>query len=149
MSTEAKNVEFVKDLYAAFGRGDLPYILERFAPELESFGVTAGGRATGLLPELYRDEFTQHGQRIPVLVATGRFLAAHDVGKGGDADAYAAQLDLDGIALEVVIAPRSRGHVRDVEGAESRREIPDLRRRKRVRVVLKRQRRSCPERSQL
>lgn len=45
MSTEAKNIEFVKDLYAAFSRGDLPYILERFAPELESFGVTAGGRA--------------------------------------------------------------------------------------------------------
>src|SRR5262245_52797347 len=45
MSTESKNIEFVKDLYAAFGRGDLPYILERFAPELESFGVTAGGRA--------------------------------------------------------------------------------------------------------
>lgn len=45
MDTEAKNIELVKDLYAAFGRGDLPYILERFAPELESFGVNAGGRA--------------------------------------------------------------------------------------------------------
>ena len=45
MTTEAKNIEFVKDLYAAFARGDLPYILERFAPELESFGVNAGGRA--------------------------------------------------------------------------------------------------------
>jgi len=45
MSTETQNIDFVKDLYAAFNRGDLPYILERFAPELESFGVTAGGRA--------------------------------------------------------------------------------------------------------
>jgi ketosteroid isomerase-like protein len=45
MSTQAKNIEFVKDLYAAFGRGDLPYILERFAPQLEAFGVNAGGRA--------------------------------------------------------------------------------------------------------
>ncbi len=43
MSTEQANIEFVKDLYAAFNRGDLPYILERFAPELEGFGVTANG----------------------------------------------------------------------------------------------------------
>jgi ketosteroid isomerase-like protein len=41
---EQKNIEFVKDLYAAFSRGDLPYILERFAPELESFGVNANGK---------------------------------------------------------------------------------------------------------
>src|SRR5690349_10744061 len=45
MNAEQKNIELVKDLYAAFGRGDLPYILERFAPELESFGVTANGHA--------------------------------------------------------------------------------------------------------
>src|SRR5215471_3319325 len=44
MSVEQKNIEFVKDLYAAFDRGDLAHILERFAPELESFGVTANGR---------------------------------------------------------------------------------------------------------
>ena len=44
MSIEQKNIELVKDLYAAFGRGDLAHILERFAPELESFGVTANGR---------------------------------------------------------------------------------------------------------
>jgi ketosteroid isomerase-like protein len=44
MGTEAQNIEFVKDLYAAFSRGDLPYILERFAPELEGFGVTAGAQ---------------------------------------------------------------------------------------------------------
>jgi uncharacterized protein len=43
--SEVQNIEFVKDLYAAFGRGDVPYILERFAPELEGFGVTASGRA--------------------------------------------------------------------------------------------------------
>jgi ketosteroid isomerase-like protein len=42
---DAKNIAFVQDLYAAFGRGDLPYILERFAPELEEFGVSAAGRA--------------------------------------------------------------------------------------------------------
>lgn len=45
MTTEQKNIELVTDLYAAFGRGDLPYILERFAPEMESFGVTANGKA--------------------------------------------------------------------------------------------------------
>lgn len=45
MSTEAKNVDFIKDLYAAFGRGDVPYILERFAPELEAFGVNASARS--------------------------------------------------------------------------------------------------------
>jgi ketosteroid isomerase-like protein len=45
MTTEQKNIELVKDLYVAFGRGDLPYILERFAPDLESFGVTANGKA--------------------------------------------------------------------------------------------------------
>ena len=44
-SAETRNVEFVKDLYAAFRRGDLPYLLERFAPELESFGVNAAGKA--------------------------------------------------------------------------------------------------------
>jgi ketosteroid isomerase-like protein len=44
MSTET-NIAFIQDLYAAFGRGDLPYILERFAPELEEFGVTANGQA--------------------------------------------------------------------------------------------------------
>ena len=38
------NIDFVKDLYSAFGRGDLPYILERFAPEMDSFGVTANGK---------------------------------------------------------------------------------------------------------
>ena len=43
--TPERNIEFIKDLYAAFGRGDLPYILERFAPELEEFGVTANGQA--------------------------------------------------------------------------------------------------------
>jgi ketosteroid isomerase-like protein len=45
MTQEAQNIQFVQELYAAFGRGDLPYILERFAPELESFGVNAAGRA--------------------------------------------------------------------------------------------------------
>ena len=40
-----KNIAFIKDLYAAFSRGDLPYILERFAPDLEEFGVTAKGSA--------------------------------------------------------------------------------------------------------
>jgi ketosteroid isomerase-like protein len=45
MSVEQKNLEIVKDLYTAFGRGDLAHILERFAPELESFGVTANGSA--------------------------------------------------------------------------------------------------------
>jgi ketosteroid isomerase-like protein len=44
MTTE-QNIDFIKDLYAAFARGDLPYILERFAPELEEFGVMANGRA--------------------------------------------------------------------------------------------------------
>ncbi len=45
MDTENQNIAFVKDLYGAFARGDLPYILERFAPELEHFGVNADGRA--------------------------------------------------------------------------------------------------------
>lgn len=43
--TQDQNIELVKELYAAFSRGDLPYILERFAPELEAFGVNAQGRA--------------------------------------------------------------------------------------------------------
>jgi ketosteroid isomerase-like protein len=43
--SEQQNIEFVQNLYAAFSRGDLPYILERFAPELESFGVSANGHA--------------------------------------------------------------------------------------------------------
>jgi ketosteroid isomerase-like protein len=43
--TREKNIDLVKDLYAAFSRGDLPYILERFAPELEGVGVNANGRA--------------------------------------------------------------------------------------------------------
>jgi ketosteroid isomerase-like protein len=45
MTPEAQNIDFIKDLHAAFGRGDLPYILERFAPELEEFGVMANGQA--------------------------------------------------------------------------------------------------------
>lgn len=44
MSAE-QNIDFIKDLYVAFSRGDLPYILERFAPALEEFGVMANGRA--------------------------------------------------------------------------------------------------------
>lgn len=45
MTQDRANIEFVKDLYEAFKRGDLPYILERFAPTLESFGIAADGRA--------------------------------------------------------------------------------------------------------
>jgi len=38
-----ENIELVSDLYEAFKRGDLPYIIERFG-ELESSGVVADAK---------------------------------------------------------------------------------------------------------
>ena len=38
------NIEFVKDLYAAFQRGDLPYIIERFGDLRDSGVVADSGR---------------------------------------------------------------------------------------------------------
>jgi len=85
MTTEQKNIEFVKDLYAAFGRGDLPYILERFAPELESFGVTANGkaRAPWHFPGTSRDDVARYFQALlgamePLRVEPQHYAAAGD-----------------------------------------------------------------------
>jgi uncharacterized protein len=35
------NTKLIQDLYAAFGRGDIPYILERFASDIELNGPDA------------------------------------------------------------------------------------------------------------
>lgn len=85
MSTEHNNIEFVKDLYAAFGRGDLPYILERFAPELESFGVTANGRAKAPwhFPGKRREDVAKYfealiGAMEPLRVEPQHYAAAGD-----------------------------------------------------------------------
>jgi ketosteroid isomerase-like protein len=41
---EEKNIQVIKDCYQAFGRGDLPFILERVSPVgFERWGVVAGG----------------------------------------------------------------------------------------------------------
>jgi ketosteroid isomerase-like protein len=43
--TEQKNVQIIKDLYQAFTRGDIPFILERIAAEgFERWGVVANGK---------------------------------------------------------------------------------------------------------
>ena len=85
MTTEQQNIEFVKDLYAAFGRGDLPYVLERFAPELESFGVTANGKAKAPwhLPGSRREDVARYfetllGTMEPLRVEPQHFAAAGD-----------------------------------------------------------------------
>ena len=85
MTTEQKNIEFVKDLYAAFGRGDLPYILERFAPELEAFGVTANGKAKAPwhFPGSRREDVARYfeallGTMEPLRVEPQHFAAAGD-----------------------------------------------------------------------
>jgi len=39
VQTSEQNLQIVKDMYAAFGRGDIAFVLERFAEELEGFGV--------------------------------------------------------------------------------------------------------------
>jgi ketosteroid isomerase-like protein len=84
MSTE-KNVEFVKDLYAAFNRGDLPYILERFAPEMEAFGVMAGGKAKAPwhFPGKRREDVAKYFQQLlgalePVALTPTHYAAADD-----------------------------------------------------------------------
>jgi len=85
MTIEQKNIAFVKDLYAAFGRGDLPYILERFAPELESFGVTAEGKAKAPwhAPGKRREDVARYfeallGTMVPLRVEPLHFAAADD-----------------------------------------------------------------------
>ena len=43
--TEEKNIQVIKDCYQAFGRGDLPFILEHVAPVgFERWGVVANGQ---------------------------------------------------------------------------------------------------------
>jgi len=43
--TEEKNIQIIKDCYQAFGRGDLPFILERVAQVgFERWGVVANGK---------------------------------------------------------------------------------------------------------
>ncbi|HEX2736485.1 MAG TPA: nuclear transport factor 2 family protein [Polyangiaceae bacterium] len=66
MTMEQNNIEFVKDLYAAFTRGDLPYILERFAPELEAFGVaaTAERRAPWHFPGSCRQDVAKYFEAL-------------------------------------------------------------------------------------
>jgi len=79
MTTEQKNIDFVKDLYAAFGRGDLPYILERFAPELESFGVTANGRAKAPwhIPGKRREDVARYFELLMGTMEPLRFEPLH------------------------------------------------------------------------
>ena len=44
-SKEEKNIQVIKDMYQAFTRGDLPFILERVAPaNFEGWGVLALGK---------------------------------------------------------------------------------------------------------
>lgn len=85
MTQEQKNIALVKDLYAAFGRGDLPYILERFAPELESFGVNAGGsaKAPWHFPGRRREDVARYfealfGAMEPLRVEPQHLAAADD-----------------------------------------------------------------------
>ena len=41
---EQKNIQVIKDCYAAFARGDLPFILEKISPvRFERWGVVASG----------------------------------------------------------------------------------------------------------
>lgn len=85
MSTETQNVEFVKDLYAAFARGDLPYILERFAPELESFGVNAAGssRAPFHFQGRTRADVARYFEALMGTLEPLRFDVLH-LGAGGE-----------------------------------------------------------------
>ena len=85
MSTEQKNIDFVNDLYAAFGRGDLPYILERFAPELESFGVTANGKtkAPWHFPGKRREDVARYFEVLMGTAEPMRFEPQH-IAAGGD-----------------------------------------------------------------
>jgi ketosteroid isomerase-like protein len=85
MSVEQKNIEFVKDLYAAFERGDLANILERFAPELESFGVTANGhtKAPWHLAGRRREDVAKYfdvliGTMEPIRVEPKHYAAGDD-----------------------------------------------------------------------
>ncbi len=39
MTHEHKNLQIIQDCYAAFGRGDLGFVLDHFADELTEFGV--------------------------------------------------------------------------------------------------------------
>jgi ketosteroid isomerase-like protein len=84
MSQEQKNIEFVKDLYAAFARGDLPYILERFAPELESFGVTANGhgKAPWHIPGKRREDVARYFETLIGTLEPLRFEPQHFAAEG-------------------------------------------------------------------
>ena len=84
MSTD-NNIAFVKDLYAAFNRGDLPYILERFAPEMGAFGVMAAGsnKAPWHVPGKRREDVAKYFEQLlsalePISLAPTHYAAADD-----------------------------------------------------------------------
>ena len=81
---EQQNIDFVKQLYAAFGRGDLPFILERFASELESFGVTAHAQAKAPwhFPGKRREDVVKYFEVLLGTLEPLRFEAQHLAAEG-------------------------------------------------------------------
>jgi ketosteroid isomerase-like protein len=57
--SEQQNVDYVNDIYAAFGRGDIPYILNKVPPDIQWAGhmdkvVPWSGSYTGRIGEFFK-----------------------------------------------------------------------------------------------
>jgi ketosteroid isomerase-like protein len=83
---EEKNIQVIKDCYQAFGRGDLPFILERVSlVQFERWGVVADGtwRAPWHQPATSRQEVQKYFEAVlgamePLRFEPSLFAAAGD-----------------------------------------------------------------------
>ena len=116
MYTEG-NVALIRDLYAAFGRGDLPTILAAFAPELEDFGVNARGRsrAPWHVRATTRQGVAEYFERLLGALEPLRFEPQH----------FAAVDDYVYVTLNHEYKVRENGRVVSIENGVHRFKIRD------------------------
>jgi hypothetical protein len=85
-SNEEKNIQVIKDMYQAFGRGDIPFILERVSPvRFERWGVVANGtwRAPWHQEATSKEEVLKYFEAVlgamePLRFEPGLFAASGD-----------------------------------------------------------------------
>src|SRR5437867_10814009 len=94
-------------------------------PQSEATELVAAAAASGLL-RLTRKQRAERGKGSPVPRAIRRLLRANDIRERGDGEDETAEIVLDDVGLQVVIAGGSRWHERNVEIAELRRQIDEL-----------------------
>src|SRR5947199_4082233 len=94
-------------------------------PQSEATELVAAAAASGLL-RLTRQQGAERGEGSPVPRAIRRLLRANDIRERGDGDHQTAEIVLDDVGLQVVIAGGPGWHERNVEIAELRRQIDEL-----------------------